>query len=119
LVQASLTWQECPQMPQLAASYSNCTHWSPHRTEPDGQTQAPPLQIDPPPQVAPQLPQLSGSLRRSTQAPLHAERPVVHEAAQRPELHTWAAEHCLPQAPQLAVLLWVSTQALPHAIWAP
>lgn len=61
----------------------------------------PAAQVVPFLQAFAQLPQLSGSLFRSTHAPLHDERPVEHEAAQAPLLQRGVApEHLVPHAPQ-------------------
>jgi hypothetical protein len=64
------------------------THWLPQLVVPEGQPQAPELQIAPPPQVEPQAPQFLESLLRSTQAPEQFVSPVEQFAAQRPAPHS-------------------------------
>jgi hypothetical protein len=83
---------------------------------PEGQVQAPATHVWPPAQVVPHAPQFALSLLRSTQPPLHAERPVAQAAAHLPAEQTWPAAHAVPQAPQLATSVETSTHLPPHVI---
>ncbi len=59
---AAQTWptaQARPQAPQLRASVAVAVHTPPQRVWPEGQAQAPVTHDDPPPQAAPQAPQLA------------------------------------------------------------
>ena len=50
--------------------------------------------------LVPQVPQLSASVCRSTQAPLHAVSPAWHCDVHAPVEHTWVDPQAVPQVPQ-------------------
>jgi len=74
------------------------------------------VQVVPPVQAWPQVPQLALSEVVSTHAPVQSVRPEPHEPAQRPELHTSPDAHAWPQVPQLAGSELTSTQADEHTM---
>jgi hypothetical protein len=62
----------------------------------------PETQASPREQGVPHVPQLSGSLERSTHVPAHTTRGEAHVGAHEPESHTWPASQAASQAPQLS-----------------
>jgi hypothetical protein len=116
---------------------------APTQTEPAGQgaatlqlgSQLPPKQRPPSRQAAPQLPQLVGSLSKSTQAfPQHIPRavppssaqawsmavvPAQLPSAQPPPMHTSPAGQAAPQAPQLWASLVRSAQPALQQVCSP
>ncbi|HVH42457.1 MAG TPA: hypothetical protein VM925_08935 [Labilithrix sp.] len=100
------TAQAAPQLVALSA-----LHTPPHARKPalhatpqvDVWHVATPFGVEGHPFV--QAPQWSGSLARSTQAPLHAVRPAAHDDAQALFEQTRPAAHGSPQPPQLVGLL--------------
>lgn len=93
-------------------------------TVPAGQTHDPAMQAWPPPQACSQLPQWSGSVAVSTQAPPQ----LVWPGAVQPQLplrQIWFAPHRFPQLPQFAESVWTSvqlssqmTRPAPHVVGA-
>jgi hypothetical protein len=70
-----------------------------------------------------QSPQWSGSLVRSTQTPLHRDKPALQAVTHCPPAH-WerplsTLPQALPQLPQLPSSLVASTQALPQRVSLP
>lgn len=126
--------QALPQVPQLAASVAVSTHVAPQTTWPPGQAHDPAWQVVPPVQALPQAPQLAALVCRSTQAPPQLVRPAAQQtppwqvwplahAAPAPQVHVPPVQvsdvpvQALPQAPQSAALVCVSTQAPLQATW--
>jgi hypothetical protein len=85
--------------------------------------QVPRSQVSAKAQGLPQVPQLAGSLVKSTQAPAHGD-PVsqvgpasgVSGTVQAPRSQGCAGSHAKPQAPQFAVSEVRSTHAPAHAV---
>jgi hypothetical protein len=72
------------------------------------------VQLVPPVQAVPQVPQLPLSEVVSTHAPLQSVRPAPHVAAHAPALHTSPPVHAFPQPPQFAGSDVESTHAPEH-----
>jgi hypothetical protein len=86
----------------------------PHEIVPNGQVQAPAVQVNVPAQSTPQLPQLLLFDFRSTQAPAQLVRPALHVAVHVPRLHACPVGQVTPQAPQFTGSLSRFTQTPLH-----
>jgi hypothetical protein len=73
-----------PQPPQFRESVLVSAHAEAHADCPEGQVHCPPVHVCAAPHDVAQLPQLSGSVWRSTQLLPHAVFPVAHEAEHTP-----------------------------------
>ncbi len=98
------------------------------RLVPLAQTHAPPVHVAPVGQAVPQAPQFCAFVLVSTQTvtvfppgPVseHAVSPVSQPVVQAPETHVSSPVQRLPQAPQFALLLDVSTHWLLHVARPP
>jgi hypothetical protein len=83
---------------------------------------APFVQVEPPPQMFPHLPQFPLSVASVTQAPLQFTCGALQELAQTPPLQTavppaGGGGQAFPQAPQLARLASVLMHCPPHIAW--
>ena len=76
------------------------------------QPQAPFLQVEPPEQALPQVPQLAALVRLAQAPPAHCT-PAAQLVEQALLLHTCVPEQVIPQVPQL--LLFDGTQAPPQS----
>lgn len=96
----------------------------PHETVPPSQP-PPPVPHFPwehvslPVHAFPQLPQLALSVFTSTQEPLHAVKPALHEPEHFPAEQTSVDAHFVPHAPQFAGSLVSVMQRPPHAVSLP
>lgn len=70
-------------------------------------------------QAAPQLPQLAGFVRVSTQMPLHRVWPLGHELVHIPLTQDEPEGQTLPQLPQLVTSVAVVTHRPPQHVWPP
>lgn len=96
------------QLPQWFASLFVSTHWPPQSVSPGRQMQEPLLQIWSERHWVPQLPQCLGSFCRSIQR-LVPQVEVPGPQPHWPPTQACVSAHCLPHAPQLLVLVAVST----------
>lgn len=109
-----------PHLPQFCVSVS-FTHASPQGLKPSSQAMPQPLApqvalpLGTPAQAVSQLLQCEGSLAVSTHAPPQFVVPLGQSVTHLPSEHAWPVAHGLPQPPQLAGLLLMSTQAEPHS----
>jgi hypothetical protein len=103
------------QPPQLVRLVSVSTHAPLHDIWPaTEQPQLPLLQVAPPEQALPQVPQLSGLVMTFVQAPPeHCISPAAQLLEQAPPLHTCVPEQVVVQVPQW--LLSEATQAPPQS----
>ena len=82
--------------------------------EPEGQTQRPAVQVDPPPQRVPQAPHEKFEVWRSTQNPPQLVVPVLH--AHAPIVQVAVVPQVRPHAPQLLLLVWRLAQNPPQLV---
>jgi hypothetical protein len=78
------------------------TQVPPHVIMPAPHPHEPPVQVAPPVHACPQLPQLSGSVLKSTQLLPHKCSVPVQFIAHDPVVHTIVAPHACPHEPQFA-----------------
>jgi hypothetical protein len=100
----------------LFGSLAVLTHVPPQKLCPAPQAQLPPLQLWPPLQTRPQLPQLLLSFSKLTHAPPQAVSGFGHSSTQLPWWHWRLAPQALPQPPQLFGSLLTSTHPPLHGV---
>jgi hypothetical protein len=91
-------------------------HVPPQSVAPASQTQWLALQIFPPEQVVPQVPQFCPSLARSTQPPEQTESGAVQVATHLPSWQSSAVAQACPHPPQFAALVLVFTHVPLHEV---
>jgi hypothetical protein len=118
--QIRLPAQICVQKPQLFLSFWRSTQVLPHRARPDPQLveHTPFEQTRPIVQRVLQAPQCCGLVPRSKHASAIPGPPTGHAVSspgqeQAPWVHDPPKGHVVPHAPQLALLVWRSTQVMP------
>jgi len=112
---APQAFEHCPQ---LSASVWTLVHVLAQSFMPPAHAHAPFMQVVPPVQARPQVPQLDELCVRSTQTPEHEVVPPGQGFMQTPLLQTCPVLHAAPHAPQFLGSLVVETQAPPQG-WLP
>jgi hypothetical protein len=120
-LQTPLVKHARPQVPQLLVSVSTFVHLPPQTgssdTPSDGQWQTPLTQVCTSTQASLHFPQLDLSFCRLTQVDPHCVSPELQRQAPLEQL--MSVEHALPQLPQLARSVVVSTHAPPQHCFVP